>query len=585
MGFLFLGSEYRKVGTMSTQAETLVETKAQRVERFKREKNPWECLDEIRAFAAGGYAAIPEAWIKTYFRWWGVYTQGDGAGALGGTGGEGKAVPYFMLRIRLANGFLTSRQLRAVAWLSDRYARGSADITVRQNIQLHWVTLEDLPQVLQTLFDVGLTSMSTCGDVTRNITGCPLAGLDANELCDASPLLFEANHLLAGNADFYNLPRKYKISISGCRDWCSYPEINDLAFTPVVRGTNGKSEAGFSLRVGGGLSTDPHLAVRLNAFVRWNQVIPVTRAVSEIFRDSAVLRESRERARLKFLFLQHGWTAESFLEEVERRLGFRLDPGVPEHIPADVFRDHTGVHPQKQPGLFYVGAAVLRGRITPQQMRAAADVAERYGNGELRTTNTQNLVIVNVPQTNTGAVTEELNQAGLRVEASTFWRGAVACTGTEFCKLAITETKSFTRWLVEELEERVPAFDQQLRLNVTGCPNSCGQHRLADIGLEGKKVKVNGAMEDAYYFCLGGAVGEKAAFARPVGYRCSVSEVPEAIARLLDSYMNYRHGSEDLHRFFARHSEAELRVFLAGQAVAEAQRDPSPGRPPRGVEG
>jgi sulfite reductase (ferredoxin) len=585
MGFLFLGSEYRKVGTMSTQAETLVETKAQRVERFKREKNPWECLDEIRAFAAGGYAAIPEAWIKTYFRWWGVYTQGDGAGALGGTGGEGKAVPYFMLRIRLANGFLTSRQLRAVAWLSDRYARGSADITVRQNIQLHWVTLEDLPQVLQTLFDVGLTSMSTCGDVTRNITGCPLAGLDANELCDASPLLFEANHLLAGNADFYNLPRKYKISISGCRDWCSYPEINDLAFTPVVRGTNGKSEAGFSLRVGGGLSTDPHLAVRLNAFVRWNQVIPVTRAVSEIFRDSAVLRESRERARLKFLFLQHGWTAESFLEEVERRLGFRLDPGVPEHIPADVFRDHTGVHPQKQPGLFYVGAAVLRGRITPQQMRAAADVAERYGNGELRTTNTQNLVIVNVPQTNTGAVTEELNQAGLRVEASTFWRGAVACTGTEFCKLAITETKSFTRWLVEELEERVPAFDQQLRLNVTGCPNSCGQHRLADIGLEGKKVKVNGAMEDAYYFCLGGAVGEKAAFARPVGYRCSASEVPEAIARLLDSYMSYRHGSEDLHRFFARHSEAELRVFLAGQAVAEAQRDPSPGRPPRGVEG
>src|SRR5262249_29325957 len=290
-------------------------------------------------------------------------------------------------------------------------------------------------------------------------------------------------------------------------------------------------------------------------------------AVSRIFHDSAGLRENRERARLKFLFLQHGWTAESFLEDVERRLGFQLDPAVPEQVPSGVFRDHTGVHPQKQPGLAYVGAAVLRGRITPEQMHVAAGLAERYGNGELRTTNTQNLVIVNVRQAQALAVAEELNNAGLRVEASTFWRGAVACTGTEFCKLAITETKSFTRWLVEELEERVPAFDQQLRLNVTGCPNSCGQHRLADIGLEGKKIKVNGNLQDAYYFCLGGAVGERAGFARPVGYRCTAEEVPEAIARLLRSYLSARKLDEDLRTFFARHSETELRGLLAGQAV------------------
>jgi sulfite reductase (ferredoxin) len=570
---------------MSAPAEILTETKAQRVERLKREKNPWECLDEIRSFSARGFTAIPEAWIKTYFRWWGVYTQGDGAGAVGGTGGEGKAVPYFMLRIRLGNGFVNSRQLRAVADLSERYGRGSADITVRQNIQLHWIAIQDLPDVLQQLFEVGLTSMSTCGDVTRNITGCPLAGLDANELCDASPLLFEASQLLVGNPDFYNLPRKYKISISGCSDWCSYPEINDLAFTPAVRTVAGRREVGFSVRVGGGLSTDPHLAVRLNAFVPWNQVMAVTHVISEIFRDSAHLRENRERARLKFLFLQHGWTAESFLEEVERRLGFQLDPAVPEQVPSGVFRDHTGVHPQKQPGLVYVGAAVLRGRITPQQMRVAADLAERYGNGELRTTNTQDLVIVNVPQAQASGVVEGLDRAGLRVEASTFWRGAVACTGTEFCKLAITETKSFTRWLVEELEERVPAFDQQLRLNVTGCPNSCGQHRLADIGLEGKKIKVNGALQDAYYFCLGGAVGEHAGLARPVGYRCAAEEVPEAIARLLESYLSGRSTGEDLRSFFARHSETQLRGFLAGQAMAAVERDASPGRPPRGVEG
>ena len=573
---------------MSAAIETpaeVKETKAQKVERLKREKNPWECLDEVRAFALQGHAAIPESWIKTYFRWWGVYTQGDGAGALGGAGGEGKAVPYFMVRIRLANGFLDSRQLRAIATLSESYARGLADITVRQNIQLHWVTVKDLPEVLETLFDSGLTSRSTCGDVTRNITGCPLAGLDAHELCDASPLVFEAEQLLAGAEEFYNLPRKYKISISGCRDWCSYPEINDLAFTPVTRDNRGTGEVGFSIRVGGGLSTEPHLAVRLNAFVRWDQVLPVTKAVSELFRDADGLRDNRERARLKFLFLKHGWTAESFLAEVERRAGFKLDPGVGEQVPADIYRDHAGVHAQKQPGLFYIGAAVLRGRITPQQMRAAADLAERFGTGELRTTSTQNLVIVNVPQPWVDEVVTGLGTAGLDVAASTFWRGAVACTGTEFCKLAITETKSFTRWLVEELEDRLPEFDQQLKLNVTGCPNSCGQHRIADIGLEGKKVKVNGAVVDAYYFCLGGAVGEHAGFGRPVGYRCPADEVPEAIERLLRTYLLVRYPGENLREFFARHGDSELRAILAGGPVAEIARDPSPGRVPYGVEG
>jgi len=570
---------------MSTQAQGVKESKAQRAERLKREKNPWECLEELRAFAPGGFAAVPEAWIKTYFRWWGVYTQGDGAGVLGGGRGEGKAVPYLMLRIRLGNGFVTSGQLRTIAQLSEKYARGSADITVRQNIQLHWIAVEDLPDILQSLFDSGLTSMSTCGDVPRNLTGCPLAGLDANEVVDASPLLRQAEQLLVGNPEFYNLPRKYKVSMSGCRDWCCYPEINDLAFTPAVREVGGTKEVGFSVRVGGGLSADPHLAVRLNAFVRWEQVLPVTRAVSEIFRDAASLREHRERARLKFLFLQQGWTAETFLLELERRLGYNLDPAVLEEVPSDVFRDHVGVHAQKQAGLFYVGAAVLRGRITPAQLRVAADLADRFGSGELRTTTAQNLVIVNVGRENIHELLESLESAGLQVRASAFWRGAVACTGTEFCKLAITETKSFTRWLVEELEDRLPGFDQQLKLNVTGCPNSCGQHRIADIGLEGKKIKVNGRMQDAYYFCLGGAVGEHAGFGRPIGFRCSAEEVPAAIERLLRTYMFQREGGENLRQFFARHSESDLRAFLAGQDITAVERDPSPGRIPHGLEG
>jgi sulfite reductase (ferredoxin) len=549
------------------------ETKAQRVERLKRAKNPWEGLEEIRRFAREGFDSIPPEWIGTYFRWWGVYTQGDGAGVIGGQNGEGRALQRFMVRIRIPNGLLRSQQLRTIADLTQHYARGTADLTVRQNIQLHWVTIEALPDLLEALAQVGLNTTSACGDVTRNITGCPVAGVDADEICDASPLAIEASRMLAGNAEFYNLPRKFKISVAGCRVWCPYPEINDIGLTAITRTLRGAPEVGFSLRVAGGLSTEPYLGARLNAFVRWDQVLPTIRGIAELFRDSDVLREHRERARLKFLFLRHGWTAESFLEELQRRIGFQLDPAVPEQPPADVYRDHVGIHPQKQPGYCYVGAAVLRGRISAEQMHGAADLAERFARGELRTTNMQNLLVVNVPRINADSLAKELDAIGLRVGGSTFYRGTIACSGTEFCKLAITETKTFSRWLVEELEERLPGFDQHLKLHVTGCPNSCGQHWIADIGIEGKKTKVQDRVVDAYYFCVGGALGLHQATARPVGYRCAATEVPEAIERLLRHYLGEREAGENLRQFFARHSDTELREFLAGELVAAVARD------------
>jgi len=561
------------------------ETKAQKSERLKRAMNPWEGLAEIRRFAREGFDSISPEWIGTYFRWWGVYTQGDGAGVIGGKDGQGKALPFFMLRIRIPNGLLRSDQLRAIAGITRRYARGTADLTVRQNIQLHWVTIEVLPEVLEELWRVGLNTTGSCGDVTRNITGCPVAGVDADEICDASSLALEVDRMLAGNPDFYNLPRKFKISITGCRVWCPYPEINDVGLTATERIVESEREVGFALRVGGGLSTDPYLALPLNAFVRWNQVLPVIRGVAELFRDSDALREHRERARLKFLFLRHGWTVEDFQRELERRIGFQLDPAEPEHPPADVYRDHIGIHPQKQPGLCYVGAAVLRGRITPEQMDAAANLAECFGSGELRTTNMQNLLIVNVPQGQADELAKELSAIRLPVNASPFFRGVVACSGTEFCKLAITETKSFSRWLVEELDERLPGFDQHLKLNVSGCPNSCGQHWIADIGIEGKKIKVNGQMEDAYYFCLGGALGRNPSIARPIGYRCPATEVPESIARLLRRYLSDGQSGESLRQFLARHSDADLRKFLAGEFVEAAPRDLPEGRVPSGVEG
>src|SRR4051794_17159657 len=476
---------------MSTETPAK-ETKAQKQERLKREKNPWEAFEEICAFARDGRASVVPEWAGTYFKWWGVYTQGDGVGATGGVGGEGKATEYFMMRIGIPNGLITSSQLRVIADLTRKHARNLADITVRQNIQLHWLTIESLPEIVRTLDAIGLSPKGACGDVVRNVTGCPLAGIAHDELVDASPLAVEAAHLLTANPEFYNLPRKFKISITGCPVWCSYPEINDIALTAVRRG----SEVGYSVRVGGGLSKEPHLAVKLDAFVRPDQAIAVVHGITELFRRQQGLRESRDRARMKYLFLKEGWTTESFLTELESIIGYKLDPGVEEQIPDDIYRDHVGIHPQKQSGLRYVGASVLGGRMSGDQLYKAAELAEKFGSGELRATVMQNLILVNVPNSRTAELARELNNIGIHVEATNFFRGSVACTGTEFCKLAITETKGFSRWLVQEMEDRIPNFDQQLKLNVTGCPNSCGQHWIADIGLEGKKIKHEGKLTD-----------------------------------------------------------------------------------------
>src|ERR1035437_1293385 len=562
-----------------SQAIPVKETNAQRAERWKREKNPWLAFNEVREFARQGRSSVLPEWAAFYFKWWGIYTQGDGVGATGGKGGEGLASEYFMMRIGIPNGIVSASQLRTIGQITQKYGRNLADITVRQNIQLHWLTIESLPEIVEALDAIGLSPKGACGDVVRNVTVCPLAGIAADEILDASPIAVEVAHLLTANPDFYNLPRKFKISATGCPSWCTSPEINDVGLTPVKH--NG--EVGYSLRVGGGLSKEPHLAVRPDAFTLPGQAARVVRAVAEIFRDQQGLRENRDRARMKYLFLKEGWTPERFLGELQSRLDFTLLPGVPEAVPDDILRDHTGIHPQRQPGLSYVGASVLRGRLTGEQLEAAVELAERFGSGSLRATVSQNLVFIDIPNNKTAELARELGQIGLHVEGSAFWRGAIACTGTEFCKLAISETKGFTRWLVDELEERLPQFDQQLKLHVTGCSNGCGQHWIADLGMEGKKIKHDGQLVDAFYFCLGGAVGQHASIARTVGYRCPAPLVPESIERLLRQYLGTRATGENLRAWFARHSNDELRAHLAGEAVAAVERDVPAGPVPHGV--
>jgi sulfite reductase (ferredoxin) len=559
------------------------ETKAQKSERLKVEKNPWAAWDEVRQFAREGRSSVLPEWAEFYFKWWGVYTQGDGAGVTGGVGGVGKATEYFMMRIGLPNGLLTAKQLHTIADITAKYARGVADITTRQNIQLHWLTIEALPEVVEALTAIGLSPKGACGDVVRNVTGCPLAGMDGHELIDASPLAVEIAEKLTANPEFYNLPRKFKISVTGCPIWCSYPEINDVGLTALKRVKDGREEIGYSLRVGGGLSAEPHLAVRLNAFVPQDKAYDAVKAVCEIFREQDALRESRTHARLKYLFMKHGWTAESMLAAIEEKLGYTFDAAEEGPIAEDVYRDHVGVHRQRQEGLSYVGVTVLNGRLNPEQLHALATLSETHGDRHLRATIGQNIVLVNIPHAKTQEVVEKVVALGLQVEPSVFYRGAVACTGTEFCKLAIAETKGFAKWLVGEMEERLPEFDQQLRLHVTGCTNSCGQSWIADIGLEGKKLKKDGKLVDAFYFCVGGAVGEYAGIARQIGYRAAAEDCPEAIERLLRGYLKKRGEGENLRAYLRRTSDEDLRTQLAGAVVEAVERDPSPGRVPASV--
>ena len=534
------------------------ETAAQRVERIKRDKPSWSILDDIRRYAREGFASIPEEDLTVRFRAWGLYTQGDGRGT------RGEEMPYFMMRVRTPNGLLTSAMVRRIADLSDRYARSSIDITNRQNFQLHWLRIEDVPAVWESLAEVGWTSMGACGDNTRTVTGCPLAGVDAHELIDASPIALAVDRRLNGNADYANLPRKFKISISGCTHWCTYPEINDVGATAVRRG----NEVGFHVRVGGGLSTRPHLAVLLPAFITAAQLPEVIEAIVGIFRDSDELRLNRAKARMKFLFVTHGWTPERFLDEIERRLGYELAPPVAETLPGSGNRDHVGIQSQKQPGLSYAGFSVLSGRITPEELRHIATLADQYGDGTLRTTASQNILVLNIPNSRLEAFGVAARASGVPFDGLAFQRGTLSCTGSEFCKLAITETKQFSIRLARELDDRLPAFDHVIKLNVTGCPNSCGQHWIADVGLQGILINRGGEQVERFDFFVGGGIGARGGIARRLGFRAPADDVADALEQLFVAFTDGRRRGETFHGWTRRVGDDRVKAVLSGALEA-----------------
>ncbi len=527
------------------------------VEAIKKAKDGLDVWDDIVRYAQTGFASIdPEDFVR--MRWYGIYQQKPNEG-------------HFMLRVKIPSGDLTAAQMQVIAEVSRDYANGIADITTRQNFQFHWLTIENLPVVIAKLTAAGLSTAGACGDITRNVCGCPVAGIDPHEIYDTRQIVRDVTAYFQNNKDFSDLPRKYKISISGCPIHCNQPEINDLGIQAVQRVRDGKSEIRFQIRVGGGLSTQPYFAQKLDIFARPEQVVDICRAVTEIFRDDGY-RSRRNHARLKFLVAD--WGAEKFREQLITRLGWTPEAALPQIDPVGtVQQDHLGIHAQKQVGRHWIGVSVMTGRLTAAQMFAAAEIAEKYCGGVLRTTNQQNYLFPNLATSDLPAVGVLLRAAGFDWDKSEFHKGAVSCTGNEFCNLALTETKAKMHDIVAHLESRF-LWDEPIRIHLNGCPNSCGQHHIGDIGLQGCLARlVDGTQVEAYDVCLGGRLGADAKFVRAISRKVPADKVHLALENLLHSYKSEKATEENFGSWVDRHTNDELGERLGLHLLA--QDDPT----------
>jgi precorrin-3B synthase len=541
---------------------TTTDAKLPAIEHIKARKDGLDVLADIYRYAELGFDAIDPDDLAL-FRWYGIYTQRAEQSAASGEPGPSEDTDgYFMLRIKFPNGVVTAEQLRAVGRLSERYGRGMGDITTRQNIQLHWLRIEDMPVILDELNAVGLSFTQACGDVWRNVVGCPLAGVDGHELIDSRPLIEELERTFVGDRRFSNLPRKFKVSVSGCLHRCAQHEINDIGLVAVEK----DGVVGYDVWVGGGLGASARMGRRLDVFALPEEAADVCRAITEIFRDEGK-RTKRTRARIKFLVDE--WGVERLRGEVEQRLGRTLPTSVVPGDPADPHRDHLGVHPQAQPGLYYLGATTLRGRFTGDQMIAVADIADRFGSGALRCTNRQNIIVLDVPDGQVDEAAASLRDVGLPTEASTFRRGVISCTGMEFCKLAIVETKERAAELIEHLERRVGDIAGSLRINLNGCPNACAQYQVADIGLQGGIARLpDGRRVQGFILHIGGRLGADAGFGRRVASKAMpADDARYAVERIVRAYAGERPADGTFAEWAVAQSDGRL-AALAGVAVA-----------------
>jgi sulfite reductase (ferredoxin) len=505
-----------------------------------------------------GFAGIDPVDLRSRMRWYGLYTQ-RAPGIPGGRTAilepEDLEDEYFMMRIRIDGGALRADQLAVIGEVSTRYGRDLADITDRQNVQLHWIRIEDVPSIWAKLEAVGLSTTEACGDTPRVMLGCPLEGVAEDSVLDAGPALLSVVDAYIGDPAYSNLPRKFKTSISGCARHCTNHEINDVAFVGVL-GPDGTP--GFDLWVGGGLSTNPMFAQRLGVFVEPDEVAEVWAGVTGVFRDYG-FRRSRNHARLKFLVAD--WGVARFREVLEKEyLGRALPDGLePESSPAH--RDHVGIEAQRD-GMFSIGATTKAGRTSGRALSELAELARSAGTrgGRVRLTAQQGLVVLDVPPDRIDATVDRLEELSLAVRPSAFHRGTIACTGIEFCKLAIVETKARAEVIRAELERRLPDFDTPITINVNGCPNACARFQVADIGFKGIVTRgADGADQEAFQVHLGGQLGSEAAFGRKFrGLKVTAEEAPEYAERVLRGYLDRRADGETFAAYVSRADESWL---------------------------
>jgi ferredoxin-nitrite reductase len=519
------------------------------VERLKREKFPLDIIDEWPEMAKRHYLDIPEE-DMVRLQWYGLYHDKPRVGT-------------FMLRIKIPSGILSPEQLRTIGSFSVRFGRDQAELATRQNVQLHWITLGAMPEIFNTLKSVGLNLAGGCGDTVRNITGCPVAGLSVDELFDTRPIVEEAAGFFYGNREYSDLPRKHKITIAACPQQCNAPEINCISLIGVVH----EGRPGFAVRVGGGLSSTPRLSRDMGVFVEVGQTVEVLRALLDVWKSDLRYRVSRVKARFKFMVDDYG--ADGVREKVEAQLGRKL-PNFDTPL-ADGQTEHIGVVPQKG-GRFYVGFPVFMGRITGQQMLALADLAEREG-GDVRLTRQQNFIITGIAEARLDEVMAEVGQLGFPLDVNRLRASGIGCTGQPQCNFAVAVTKDKLGEIILRLEERFGAAAEGLKLGVDGCPHSCCNHWVSDIGLQGTTARERGTGNEkleAYEVYLRGGLGPDAAIGRPILRRVPSERAADVVERLVGAYLAERQDGEPFKSWSERQTDEQL-VAIAGLEMAQAQ--------------
>ena len=527
-------------------------------EQSKKDDNPLNVRARIlNIYSKRGFDSIDPADLRGRFRWMGLYTQR----APGFDGGKTAQLEehelddrYFMMRVRSDGALLGAQQLRTLGGISTDFARDTADITDRQNIQYHWIQIEDVPEIWNRLDAAGLSTLEACGDSPRGFLGSPVAGVAKDEIIDGTPALEEIKRRYIGDPEYSNLPRKFKTSVSGHPSLDGAPEINDVSFVGIDHPELGP---GFDLWVGGGLSTNPHLAARLGVWVSLDEVPDVWEGVISIFRDYGY-RRLRSRARLKFLVAD--WGKEKFREVLETEYLKRKLPDAESPQAGTSLGDHIGVHEQKD-GNYYLGAAPVVGRIDGTVLTGLGDLVEKYGVAGVRLTSYQKLVVVGVPGEQVEPLIADLAKIGLEVRPSPWRRSTMACTGIEFCKLAIVDTKQRAADLVSELERRFPDLDTPITVNVNGCPNSCARTQIADIGFKGQLVlDADGNQVEGFQVHLGGGLGLDSGFGRKLrGLKVTSAELGEYVERVVRKYVVQREQGERFAQWVLRADEGDLK--------------------------